>query len=77
MFDAAKQVGGAEAEKLLAEVLGTTGRGVEVAWLARTLQGLAPNKYRDVASTAARELLARPPGTKPASPLDRNDLPLI
>jgi len=54
-------------------VLGTTGRGVEVAWLARTLQEIAPNKYRDVALAAARELLARPLTTNPASPLDRNE----
>jgi len=72
LFDAVKQIGGAEAETLLAEVLGATGRGVEVAWLARTLQEIAPNKYRDVALAAARELLARPLTTNPG-PLDRNE----
>jgi hypothetical protein len=72
-LDAVKQIGGAEAEKLLAEVLGATGRGVEVAWLARALQELAPNRYRDAALAAARELLARPPVANPASPLDRSD----
>ena len=62
LFDAVKQIGGAEAEKLLAEILGTTGRGAEVEWLARTLQEMAPNKYRDSALAAARELLARADG---------------
>src|SRR6185503_1769266 len=73
LFDAARQIGGVEAESLLADVLGATGRGVEVAWLARTLQEIAPDKYRDVALAAARELLARPLATNAASPLDRNE----
>src|SRR4051812_45676588 len=38
LFDAAKQIGGPDAEKLLGEVLSTTGRAVEVAYLATTLQ---------------------------------------
>jgi hypothetical protein len=73
LFDAVKQIGGAEAEKVLAEVLGTTGRGVEVAWLARALQDLSPNKYRDVALAAARELLGHPLAANSTSLLDRND----
>jgi hypothetical protein len=73
LFDVVKQIGGTEAEKLLAEILGTAGRGVEVAWLTRTLQEIAPNKYRDVALAAARELLAHPLATNSSSPLDRND----
>ena len=77
LLDVVRQVGGADGEALLAEVLGATGRGVEVAWLARTLQEIAPNKYRELALTAARELLDRPaasnPANPPASPLDRND----
>ena len=73
LFDATKQIGGAEAEKLLAEVLGATGRGAEIAWLTRTLQEIAPNKYRDVALGAARELLARPLASNAPSPLDRNE----
>jgi hypothetical protein len=59
LLDVVKQIGGPDAEDLLAEVLGTTGRGVEVAWLARALQEIAPNKYRDAALGAARELLGR------------------
>ena len=73
LFDVVKQIGGPDSEKLLAETLGTTGRGVELAWLARALQDLAPNKYRDMALTAARDLLARPLATSPSSLLDRND----
>ncbi len=73
LLDVAKQIGGADAEKVLVEVLGTTGRGAEVAWVARALQQLAPNQYRDAALAAARELLARTPVTNPASPLDRGE----
>lgn len=73
LFDVLKQIGGSEAEKLLADTMGTTGRGVELAWLARALQELAPDKYRELALASARDLLARPQLTNPASPLDRND----
>lgn len=73
LLDVVKQIGGADAEKLLADTLGSTGRGVEVAWLARVLQEMAPGQYRDAALAAARELLLRPPGVNPSSPLDRND----
>jgi len=51
-------------------MLGTTGRGVEVAYLAVTLEQMAPGKYRDAAVTAARELLMTPPS---ADNLDRLD----
>lgn len=73
LFDVVKQIGGAEGEQVLAEVLGTTGRGVEVAWLARALQEMAPNKYRDAALAAVRELLGRPAATNPQSALDRDE----
>lgn len=73
LFDVLKQIGGSEAEKLLADTMGTTGRGVELAWLARALQELAPDKYRELALSSAHDLLARPQLTSSTSPLDRND----
>ena len=60
LFEALKNIGGADAEKILADTLGTTGRGVELAYLARVLEDLSPGKYRAVALAAAHELLARP-----------------
>jgi hypothetical protein len=60
LFDAVKQIGGSDAEKLLADILSNTGRGAEVAYLARALQEIAPNKYRELSVNAARDLLARP-----------------
>jgi hypothetical protein len=69
LFDVMRQIGGEAAETLLAEVLRTTGRGFEVAYLARVLQEMAPNKYRDIALAAAKELLANPL----AGAIDRND----
>src|SRR4030095_10228733 len=53
-------IGGESAQGILAEVLDTTGRGVEVAHIARVLQREAPGKYRDNALKAAKELLANP-----------------
>jgi len=73
LFDVAKRIGGEEAEKLLLATLSSTARGVELAWLARALQEMVPNKYRDDALAAARLLLARAPVANPASPLDRRD----
>jgi hypothetical protein len=77
LFDVAKQIGGADAEQLLAEILITTGRGAEVAWLARALQQIAPGKYREAALAAAHELLGRPPAPDPATGIDRNERELL
>ena len=76
LFDVARQIGGPDAEKLLADVLSVTGRGVEIAYLARVLQDMAPNKYRDLCINTARELLSRPiaPGAKGLDKYDREYL---
>lgn len=58
LFDVVRQIGGAEAERLLAEIATITGRGAELAYLARVLQDISPDKYRDLCLNAARELLA-------------------
>lgn len=60
LFDVLKQIGGQQSEDLLASVLSSTGRGMEVAYLARILQDMAPDKYRNTAITAAKDLLANP-----------------
>jgi hypothetical protein len=72
LFEVLKRIGGEPAEQLMAKVLGSTGRGVEVAYLARALQELTPDQYRETALTAARELLTSPPVLSPSSPLDQN-----
>ena len=56
-----KEIGGEESEVALAEMLSTTGRGVEVAYLAVVLEEMAPGKYRAAAVAAAIELLMNPP----------------
>lgn len=73
MYDVVKRIGGTDAELLLASALGATGRGVELAWLARALQEMAPGKYRETALASAHELLSRPTLAKLSSPLDAND----
>ncbi len=55
-----KEVGGPDSEQALVEMLSTTGRGVEVAYLTVVLQEMAPNKYRDTAVHSAKDLLMHP-----------------
>ena len=70
IFEVTRQIGGAEAEAILAGVLDQTARGVEVAHLARVLDEVAPGKYRDQILAAAKELLANPPAVENPSRLD-------
>src|SRR5436190_3290893 len=42
LFDVVRQIGGEGAEKLFAELLARNGRGVEVGYLARVLEEMAP-----------------------------------
>jgi hypothetical protein len=72
LVDVLKEMGGEGAEQILAEMLSTSGRGVEVAYVAKALQELAPNKYRDIAVAAAKDLLANPPAIDRPNRLDEN-----
>ena len=65
-----KEIGGDEAEAAMAEMLATTGRGVEVAYLAVLLEEMAPGKHRDSAVAAARDLLMNPPAIDSPDHLD-------
>jgi hypothetical protein len=64
------EIGGAESEAILAEVLQTTGRGIEVAYVTRALEEIDPGKYSVEAVAAAHELLANPITVDHASRLD-------
>jgi uncharacterized membrane protein YgcG len=55
----------------MTEMLSTTGRGVEVAYLAIMLEEIAPGKYRDAAVGAAKELLMNPPAIDSPDSLDQ------
>jgi hypothetical protein len=72
LVDVLEQIGGDEALTVLAEVLDTTGRGVEVAYIARVLEDVAPGKYRDNAIKAAKDLLSNPPAIDQPNRLDDN-----
>lgn len=72
LVDVLDQIGGEQAETILAETLDTTGRGVEVAYIARLLEEGNPNKYRDNALKAAKDLLANPPAFDQPNRLDDN-----
>lgn len=72
LVDILDQIGGDEAEAVLAEVLDTTGRGVEVAYIARVLEETKPGKYRDNALKAAKDLLTNPPSINLPNRIDDN-----
>ena len=72
LIDVLDQIGGEGAQAILAEVLDTTGRGVEVAHIARVLQSEAPDKYKENALKAAKDLLANPPAIDQPNRLDEN-----
>jgi hypothetical protein len=72
LFDALKTIGGEAAEKVLADTLSVTGRGVEVAYLDHILDAMVPGKYRDLALTAAKDLLTHPPTVANPDRLDEN-----
>ncbi len=60
LFDVLKDIGGTEAERIMGEVLESSGRAVEVAYLARALEEIAPGKYRETALSAAKDMLRNP-----------------
>jgi hypothetical protein len=72
MVDVLAQIGGPEAEEILSNMLSETGRAVEVAYVAKTLQEITPNKYRDVAVTSAKDLLMNPMQAAEGDRLDEN-----
>ena len=72
LIDVLDQIGGEQAQGILAEQLDTTGRAIEVAYIARVLQEEAPDKYRDNALKAAKELLANPPAIDQPNRFDEN-----
>jgi hypothetical protein len=58
MFDALRQIGGAEAEAALAATLSESRSPREIGLLARDLELMAPGQFRQAALEAARESLA-------------------
>lgn len=73
LLEVVKNIGGPLAEELLLRELQSTGRGVEVAYLGAVLQQISPEKYREPALSAARDLLAMPLTARAQNPLDRSD----
>ena len=73
LFEVVKRIGGKGAEALLADTLNNTGRGIELVWLARALQEMAPNRYRESALVSARELLTRPAPASTITLVERFD----
>lgn len=72
LIDVLDQIGSEQSEAILAELLDTSGRAVEVAYVARLLEEVQPNKYRDNALKAAKELLVNPPPVDSPNRIDDN-----
>ena len=72
LIDVVAQIGGDEAMGILAETLDTTGRGVEVAHIARILQADAPGRYREASLKAAKDLLSNPVPAGSPNRIDEN-----
>ena len=72
LVDVLKAIGGEEAEKVLASTLESTGRGLEVAYITRILEQMAPGKYRELAVNVAKDLLLHPLESNTGSRLDNN-----
>ncbi len=61
LIDMLAEIGGDQAEATVAELFATTGRGFEIAYAAKTIQGwLGKDAYRTEALAAAHELLLDP-----------------
>lgn len=72
LIDVMDQIQSEQSQAMLAEVLDTTGRAVEVAYIARLLEEVSPNKYRDNALKAAKDLLTNPPEIDSPNRIDDN-----
>lgn len=70
LIDVLQSIGGESAQQILANVLGTTGRPLEVAYTAKILEEMVPGKYRATAIAAARDLLAHPLASSGPDALD-------
>ena len=60
LIEVLERIGGEIAEASLVEMLQVTGRGIEIALAAQTLESMVPGKYTQEVLTAARELLNEP-----------------
>lgn len=72
LVDVLRAIGSQESEVILAGMLETTGRGIEVAYLARVLEEMSPGKFRELAVTAAKDLLLHPVEVDNTGGLDEN-----
>ena len=72
-MDALQEIGGSSAEAALGEVLSKTGRGFEVAYVAKAVRSMiGPDAFRDEAVAAAHELLSDPLEMPNPNSFDRN-----
>ncbi len=73
LLRAVQRIGGSEGEQILVDVLNSTGRGVEVAYITRLLEEVSPQKYKEPVLATTHELLMRPALSGELNRLDRRD----
>lgn len=72
LMEVVKQIGGVEAEDILAEALARTAVATEIVWLTGALEDMAPGDHLDLGLQAARDLLTRPVPTGDSRADDAN-----
>ena len=69
-------IGGEPAVETLVQLLSSTARGIEVAYLEAALENLAPETHRDTVLKVSRDILTNPPVTsdEPLNKVDRESM---
>ena len=76
LIESTANIGGEPAVETLVQLLSSTARGIEVAYLEAALENLAPETHRDTILKVSRDILTNPPVTsdEPLNKVDRESM---
>jgi len=76
LIESTANIGGEPAIETLVQLLSSTARGIEVAYLEAALENLAPETHRDTILKVSRDILTNPPVTsdEPLNKVDRESM---
>ena len=76
LIESTANIGGEPAVETLVQLLSSTARGIEVAYLEAALENLAPETHRDTILKVSRDILTNPPATsdEPLNKVDRESM---
>lgn len=76
LIESTANIGGEPAVETLVQLLSSTARGIEVAYLEAALENLAPETHRDTVLKVSRDILTNPPVTsdEPLNKVDRESM---